>query len=386
MNTLLLRHHFIIIGALISLYCPLSYAQNPLLFPNACAKGNRIVVAAVGDLLFHRPLQYKAQSQGFASLWQEAQPYLSAANVVYGNLEGPIGVGILPNGKQVADPLAWNTYLLSRYPSFNYHPSVANALKISGFHVVSNANNHILDRGALGVDKTIETLDAHNVYHIGAKSTKANSHWYHIIEKDGFKLAFIGCTEHTNGINDKYHQVLSCFKSADRSAIISTIGDLKKQADVIIVTPHWGAEYQTFPNRAQKEFAKQVLDAGASAVIGSHPHVLQPVEKYITPDGRATLISYSLGNFVSYQGTPKNRTSMILLLGLTKTAKETIINGVRFVPLFMENRSGIEKIHLRVLSNAQLWNNFANLFAPIIPLQNAIFSLPIITNPECAGN
>lgn len=341
------------------------------------------MIAAVGDLLFHRPLQYKAQSQGYASLWQEALPFLQAANVTYGNLEGPIGVGILPNGKQVADPLAWHTYLLSRYPSFNYHPSVASALKTSGFHIVSNSNNHILDRGSLGIDKTIETLDAQQVFHIGAKSSKTNNNWYHIIDKDGFKIAFIGCTEHTNGIADKYHQVLTCFRSADRSSIMATISDLKKQTDVIIVTPHWGEEYQTFPNRAQKEFAKQALDAGATAVIGAHPHVLQPVEKYITHDGRATLISYSLGNFVSYQGTPKNRTSMILLLGLTKTTKETIINGVRFVPLFMENRSGIDNIHLRVLNKAQLYHNFANLFAPIIPLSNALYSLPLITNPEC---
>lgn len=165
--------------------------------------------------------------------------------------------------------------------------------------------------------------------------------------------------------------------------MVNTVGDLKKQADAVIVTPHWGEEYQTFPNRAQKELAKELLNAGASAVIGAHPHVLQPVEKYTTRDGRETLISYSLGNFVSYQGTPKNRTSMILLLGFTKTAQGAVINGVRFVPLYMENRSGIENIHLRVLNKAQLYNNFANLFAPIIPLSNALYSLPLITNPEC---
>lgn len=354
---------------------------NQLVYP--CAQGKQIVIAAVGDMLFHYPLQLKASEQGFASLWQEALPFIQAANIAYGNLEGPIGVGILPNGKQIEDPLQWKTYLLSRFPSFNYHPSVAPALKTSGFDIVSNANNHILDRGALGIDRTIATLDQHQVKHIGAKATTANANWYTVVEKEGVKIAWVACSEHTNGIPDREHQVLSCYGSKDRSTLVGIIHSIKKEVDAIIVTPHWGDEYKTFPNRAQKQFAFEVLNAGASAVIGAHPHVLQPVEKFVTNDGRSTLISYSLGNFVSYQGSPKNRTSMILLLGLTKTAKETVINGVRFVPIFMENRSGIDNIHVRVLTKAQLWNNFAKLFEPIIPLENALFSLPIVTDPEC---
>lgn len=356
-------------------------AEQALVFP--CVKGKQIVVAAVGDLLFHYPLQLKASTDGFASLWQEAIPFFQTAHITYGNLEGPIGVGILPNGKQVDDPLQWKTYLLSRFPSFNYHPSVAPALKTSGFHVVSNANNHILDRGSLGIDKTVATLDQHHMFHMGVKAQTSDDPWYAIVEREGIKIAWIACSEHTNGIQDKHHQVLTCYGSKDKSTIVNMINTLKKEVDAIIVAPHWGEEYQTFPNRAQQQFAEEVLNAGASAVIGSHPHVLQPVKKFTTHDGRATLISYSLGNFVSYQGSPKNRTSMILILGFTKTATNTVINGVRFVPLFMENRSGIDNIHVRVLSKPQLWNNFAKLFEPIIPLQNALFSLPIVTDLEC---
>jgi hypothetical protein len=369
--------------ATLCLYASMAFpSQETLVYP--CVKGKQIVIALVGDLLFHYPLQLKASSDGFASLWQEAIPFLQAANITYGNLEGPIGAGILPNGKQVEDPLHWKTYLLSRFPSFNYHPSVAPALKMSGFHIVSNANNHILDRGSLGIDKTVDTLDQHHITHMGVKAQASNTPWYAIVEKEGFKIAWIACSEHTNGIPDKYQQVLTCYGGKDRSTINGMINTLKKEVDAIIVAPHWGVEYQTFPNRAQQQFAKEVLNAGASAVVGSHPHVLQPVEQFITTDGRATLISYSLGNFVSYQGSPKNRTSMILLLGLTKTTNGTKINGVRFVPIFMENRSGIENIHVRILSKAQLWNNFAKLFEPIIPLKNALFSLPIVTDPECS--
>lgn len=355
-----------------------------LQFPDACANGTQIIVAAVGDLLFHYPLQRKAMDTGFASLWQETLPFIQGATIAYGNLEGPIGAGILPSGKEVNDPLDWQTYFLARFPSFNYHPSVAHALKTSGFQIVSNANNHILDRGTLGIDKTLEILEQNQVKHIGAKAKNTNPSWHVILERKGIKMAWIACAEHTNGIPDKFNQVLHCYHSADRSTIMNTIQSLKNEVDVIIVTPHWGEEYQTFPNRAQKQFAYDVLNAGATAVIGSHPHVLQPVEKYMTKDGRATLISYSLGNFVSYQGSPKNRSSMILLLGLTKTATQTVINGVRFVPIYMENRSGIDHIQLKVLSTQAFFNYFQKWYAPILPAGNALFSPPLITNPECA--
>lgn len=369
--------------ALLCFNATTTQAEETLRFPDACANGKLIVIAAVGDLLFHYPLQRKAMDSGFDSLWQETLPFIQASTIAYGNLEGPIGAGLLPSGKEVKDSLDWQTYFLSRFPSFNYHPSVAPALKTSGFHIVSNANNHILDRGALGIDKTIEILDQNHIAHIGARTKNANPPWHVVLEKEGVKIAWLACAEHTNGITDKFNQVLHCYRSADRSTIVNTIRTLKKEVDVIIVAPHWGDEYQTFPNRAQKQFAQEVLDAGATAVIGSHPHVLQPVEKYTTQDGRATLISYSLGNFVSYQGSPKNRSSMILLLGLTKTTHQTLINGVRFVPIYMENRSGIDHIRLRVLSSQSFFNQFQRLYAPILPAGNALFSLPIITNPEC---
>ncbi|MCS5709851.1 CapA family protein [Candidatus Berkiella aquae] len=369
--------------ALLCFHCSFSLAREALQFPHACDKGKQLTIAAVGDLLFHYPLQRKAADHGFASLWPDLIPYFEAADITYGNLEGPIGVGLLPNGQQVADPLLWKTYFLSRFPSFNYHPSVAASLKTSGFDIVSNANNHILDRDSLGIDKTIETLDQHQLAHIGAKAKNATTSWYTLLERKGFKIAWLACAEHTNGIPDKHHQVFNCYHSADRSTMINTIRDLKKQVDIIIVSPHWGEEYQTFPNRAQKEFAKDVLNAGASAVIGSHPHVLQPVETFSTNDGRQTLISYSLGNFVSYQGSPKNRSSMVLLLGFTKTPTQTIINGVRFVPIYMNNRSGIDNIQINALSQEQFNRYFQSLYAPIIPFDHALFSLPIVTNPEC---
>lgn len=356
-------------------------ADTSLQFPKACLPGKKIVVAAVGDLLFHYPLQFKAVQQGFDSLWQEALPYLKSAHITYGNLEGPIAAGIDAQGKPV-DPNAWKVYLDAQFPHFNYHPSLAQDLKKSGFDILSTANNHTLDRGAIGVSKTIDILEKNHLLHTGTTINAASSP-YSLSESSGIKIAWIACTEHTNGIKDKAQQVLHCYQKDQQTLILSTIQSLKNQVDAIIVVPHWGAEYQTTPQAMQTQFAQQVLNAGATAVIGSHPHVLQPVKKYTTPDGRDTLISYSLGNFVSYQGSPKNRASMILLVGFTKTAHETIINGVRFVPTYMENRSGWENLGLRIPTKSQFLKSYASFYSHIIPQDKALFSLPLETNPEC---
>lgn len=332
------KYHYKFIQLIVLLICIALhfnlYAANKLLsYPGACVSGPKVTIGAVGDLLLHKPLQLKGAQNGFESLWQIALPYFKKVDITYANLEGPISVG---------------TY--TGYPLFNYPPAVADALKKSDIDIVSIANNHILDRSTLGIDSTIQALDEAGIAYVGARSRNSQGHLVSVIKKKGFKIAWIACTDHTNGHPDKFDQVLFCYNKTDQQWIFSKIRELKTKVDAIIVSPHWGEEYQSRPNPAQIGLAKKLLEEGAIAVIGSHPHVLQPVEKYTTSDGRATLISYSLGNFVSYQGRESNRSSIILLLGLTKTANQTVINSVQFVPLYMENRNGIENIRLTIPS------------------------------------
>ena len=112
------------------------------------------------------------------------------------------------------------------------------------------------------------------------------------------------------------------------------------------MTPHWGEEYKSKPTKKQKSLAKSWLDAGALAVLGTHPHVVQHWKKYTTKDGRETLIVYSLGNFVSNQGPPNGQghkfspkqATPIVYLGLSFNNKNAWINGVRYVPAYMRNR------------------------------------------------
>jgi hypothetical protein len=376
-----MRYLFIIL--LLSSF-ELNASQKPLRFPDACVPGKQIVIAAVGDILLHHDLQLKASTSGFESLWQIAIPYLKAADVAYANLEGPVAAGINGTLHEVRDPLVWDYSVYTTYPLFNYHPSLPAALKHSGFGIVSNANNHALDRSYVGINKTIDALDQTGLLHVGSVKSDATIVPAKIIDVQGVRIAWIACTEHTNGNSDRFNQVLHCYRPTDRALIVSTIQQLKTNVDAIIVAPHWGDEYHPHENHEQMVFAHEVLDAGATAVIGAHPHVLEPVEKYTTKDGRSTLISYSLGNFVSHQPAIPTRSTVILLIGLTKTNSETIVNGVRYVPMYMENHSGPENLRLRMIANTPEDQIARHVIAEAIDEKRALYSLPIVTNPECA--
>ncbi|MBV9575383.1 MAG: CapA family protein [Gammaproteobacteria bacterium] len=364
------------------LVCHVSFADNrTVIFPNACLPGQHIIIAAVGDVLLHQPLQQAGQQKGFETLWEEALPYIHSADLAYANLEGPIAPNITASGKEMHHADAGNQEVYSSYPAFNYPPTLAHALKNSGFAIVSTANNHALDRSSIGVDKTIKTLAQAKLPSVGTRTHDSQKNWYEILIKKNFKIAWIACTEHTNGILDAHHQILSCYKKQDTQEILNLIHALKYKVDAIIVLPHWGEEYQMQPNHLQIQFAHRVLEAGATAVIGSHPHVLQPLQQYKTHDGRATLIMYSLGNFVSYQAHPEKRTTIVLLLGLTKTPYATIINGVRFVPMYMQNRDR-EHLHLtRLPANQKTAEH--EILSRVMPMGNVWYSTTLITNPEC---
>jgi poly-gamma-glutamate synthesis protein (capsule biosynthesis protein) len=144
---------------------------------------------------------------------------------------------------------------------------------------------------------------------------------------------------HTNYQVDIHHQVLRCFDDADRVVDIITRLARDPSIDAILVTPHWGDEYAVHPTEAQRDLAHQLLDAGALAVLGTHPHVLQPWEKYLTRDGRETLVVYSLGNFVSRMRTQIRRTSVVLHLGLGRASDGAVrLRGVSYLPIEVRRR------------------------------------------------
>jgi poly-gamma-glutamate synthesis protein (capsule biosynthesis protein) len=338
--------------------CSASAAQPPpppIYFSDACTAGDRVTIAAVGDLLFHFNLQRQALAKGatFAGFWEPVGPIFRHADIVYGNLEGPAALAVTAGGREIklpgkTDERAYDRRFYAGGENmvlvFNFHPSAVADVKAGGFTIVSTANNHAADRGSLGIDRTIDALEAANLAFTGTRrrgeSTDARP-WSTLTHAKGFAIAWLACTFSTNGMPDPHAQVLACFgpHGETRAEVLDEIHRLAAQPDVdaIILTPHWGVEYQSQPDAQQRRFAREAIEAGATAVIGSHPHVLEPWEKYTAADGREGLIVYSSGNFVSGQMRTEQRAGLISLLELTRVAGgKARLTAAGYVPTFVE--------------------------------------------------
>ncbi|MYK16382.1 MAG: CapA family protein [Rhodospirillaceae bacterium] len=312
-----------------------------------------ITVAAVGDVLLHDAVQKFAATRkdGYLSLLRPVADLILGADIAFANLEGPAAAGITKTGRTTAPPdRLWDGWVYSGYPMFNYHPSVLGALKKAGFDVLLTANNHALDRYAVGADRTIDAIAAAGLKHTGTRKRGGDGQpWYAVSETDKAgrtrRIAWLGCTYGTNGIPDREGQVLRCYRHKAR--VLGIIKGLARRDDIdaVIFAPHWGAEYEHEPEPRQRALAAAAIEAGAAAVIGTHPHVMQPVEKHVAKDGREGLIAYSLGNFVSNQISLARRSSLILLLGLAPEPRPASAGKLRvaafgWIPIWVRNENG----------------------------------------------
>ncbi len=330
----------------------------------------RVKILSVGDVLLHKDLQIQGLNKGFNSLWFEAEPYFQQADVVYANLEGPTAEYIRCDGntskkegiKVEQDCRKSSNSILTSYPRFNYHSLLLKDLRNSGVDIVSTANNHSLDRSSKGLEATIDALHKVNLKFTGTRKSKSDS-FYDVLIRQGKTIAFLACTYATNGIIDKKEQVLHCF-TKEMEELVS---NLSSKYDALIITPHWGFEYHLKPNKRQKKYARKWLDLGASAVVGSHPHVLQPFEQYQTKDGRNTLIIYSLGNFVSGQTSFNKTITALFCFDLVFYDNKVFVDSLKYIPAVMKHTS--EQIYLGVLRE-DMGLAYKDFFFKVLSLEN----------------
>ena len=187
------------------------------------------------------------------------------------------------------------------------------SLKFSGVKVVSFANNHVMDQGYAGFDETLEHLREQGLLFVGSGDT-AEAAWKPVIlDKNGIKIGWLGMTRWLNGRRNPekdsephvaffpYPGESGGATGLDEAGVLDAIRAARAQCDLLLVSIHWGIEYSPAPRPEDEDMAHKMLEAGASAVIGHHPHVLQPIETYVTQDNRKTIIFFSLGNFLSNQ-------------------------------------------------------------------------------------
>ncbi len=199
------------------------------------------------------------------------------ADVLIGNLEGPISA----HGEDWGNPI-----------SFRANPRVVDGLISAGFKVLGLANNHIMDWGRAALSDTVALLQSAGVSTIGAGRNEAEANEPLIINAKGGRVALLNYT----GLLPKSFEANSStagISHFDPAGIADAIRNAKMDADIVVVLIHWGEEYRAHATSAQQDVGRALIDAGASLVVGTHPHVTEEVEQY-----HGGWIAYSLGNFV----------------------------------------------------------------------------------------
>ncbi|MBF9059820.1 hypothetical protein HKCCSP123_11565 [Rhodobacterales bacterium HKCCSP123] len=276
----------------------------------------------------HRLIQADAaaRAQGFAPALAPSAPFLRRADITVVNLETPLARDTLPGGGDAgvaASPADDRVY--TGFPTFNAHPSYADALAGAGIDVVQTANNHALDRGPLGVDRTLEALADAGLRTTGTVRRGQSGPWHTTVQTAAGRIALLACTYSVNDLPDPARQALRCFGEAP--SVPALVGQLQADPgiDGVILLPHWGAEFSPLPTARQRSLARAAIEAGAAAVIGAHPHVLQPIETVTARDGRRGVVAYSLGNALSSQWSLPQRTGVILYMDLVRDAQGRVI-------------------------------------------------------------
>lgn len=259
---------------------------NLICFCGFAQDTTRLSLLFLGDIMQHDSqiadaLDKRSGTYDYKPCFQYVKPYIEAVDLAIGNLEVT---------------LAGRPY--KGYPQFSAPDELLVALKDIGMDVIVTANNHSVDRGKAGVERTIAMLDSFNIPHTGTFATQSarDQSYPLIVERQGFRLAILNYTYGTNGLPVSKPNVVNLIDTATIRQDLQKAVDLKP--DAIIVFPHWGLEYQSLPSKSQKEITELFFRYGARMVIGSHPHVLQPMEWRKSEN---QLIAYSLGNFVSGQ-------------------------------------------------------------------------------------
>lgn len=264
---------------------------------------NELSMVMVGDCLIHRFVYTDAKNDdgtySFAKMFTEVAPLISGHDLAFYNQESNIG------GKALG---------LSAYPRFNSPEEIGDDMVNLGFNLVSLANNHTMDKGEQGVINSVNFWKTKpGVYYSGQALSDADRESnIKVLEKNGIKYAFFAYTTVTNGLlPPEGKEYLTNIYLKEK--VQADINKVKDEADLIIVSMHWGEEYTTNPNNNQKEVAKELSEMGVNLVIGNHAHTIQPVE--MVGD---TLVFYALGNFIAAQDTPDKQTGALISLNIKK--------------------------------------------------------------------
>ncbi len=291
-----------------------------------------------GDIMGHGP-QINAARQADGSYDYEpsfryVRDYIQGADLAIANLEvtlaGPPYTG---------------------YPQFSSPTALAAAARDAGFDILTTANNHCMDRGRAGLERTLRALDTLGIPHLGTYADTLSRMDHHplMVDRCGIRLALLCYTYGTNGIEVRPPNVVNLIDT------VLMLRDLQaareRGADYTVVLIHWGIEYQLAANREQQELAAWLLAHGADAIIGGHPHVVQNFTVDARPDnGRyPEPVVYSMGNFVSNQRDEHCDGGIMVELELERRGDSVSAVRMGYLPYWVHRGSVDGRYHYYVV-------------------------------------
>jgi poly-gamma-glutamate capsule biosynthesis protein CapA/YwtB (metallophosphatase superfamily)/outer membrane protein assembly factor BamB len=270
-----------------------------------------VSLVAVGDVMLGRGVGHIIETNSPSYPFVRTADLIREADVAFANLESPITSGGISQGAM----------------SLGADPSAAEGLAEAGFDVVSLANNHILDYGGAGLLDTVDTLEKMGILYAGLKQGSEEGLSPVVLDVRGLRLAFLAYND-VGGYYEAAEGELGGPARLDPASAYEDVRRAAGEADLVVVSLHWGAEYLPAPDDSQREIARGLLEVGADLVIGHHPHVMGAVGSY--DDG---LVAYSLGNFVFDQPFSRETAQGLILCALLDG---TGLKQVRLLPVYIE--------------------------------------------------
>lgn len=266
----------------------------------------------VGDSLIHEAVYADAKTSdgyNFMPMLEEMKSIISSFDLAFYNQETILG------GSELG---------LSTYPRFNSPYEVGDAFLDAGFNLVSLANNHTLDRGEQAILNSVQYWKEKDAYVAGSNRSEEERNRILIREQNGISYAFLAYTCWTNGLQVPSGKTY-LLNQFDKETVKRDIESVRDRVDLLIVSMHWGEEYEFIPNYDQREIASFLAELGVDIIIGHHPHVVQPIE-FIED----TLVVYSLGNFLSAQRGIERLTGLMISLNIRKIGEteEVILEDI----------------------------------------------------------
>ena len=287
-------------------------------FFNRFSLGRKVNISAVGDIILHDEQIWSAYNEenkayDFMNNFKYVKNFIEKSDIAYGTIEGTYA------GEEIG---------YSGYPNYNGPDSMIDALKDTGFDIINVATDHSLDKGVEGASKTGEKIDK--------EMTSIGNKKYIIKKVKGIEIGFTSYTYESKEGELNGHKIpedmnLNTFSYNKLDKELEEMKALEEEmknegAEFIVFGMHWGVEYKTEPSKYQVKIAEALNEYGVDLILGSNPHVVQPIEEIEGEDGNKTLVAYSLGNFISNQrletmGDRRTADGVILNLTLDKSRK-----------------------------------------------------------------